>query len=161
MDKASARPPTRASPTTSGYAGTGDGAGRLGAGQLDQRQAGAPEEAERAEERAAVGDAGAEQVAGRGPDEGGQGGEAEEDRAEQVDGGDRPGHVTAPHAPAPVADLGQRQPAGREEAGRADHVGRPYPEVLLPRGQPHAERVEGVDVEPDGAGELDGAGPPV
>src|SRR5262247_3836593 len=43
--------------------GTGDGAGRAGARQLDQQQAGAPEEAERAGEGAAVGDAGAEQVA--------------------------------------------------------------------------------------------------
>src|SRR5215831_11249415 len=71
VHKASAHPPARASPAASGCAGTGDGIGRIAARHLDQQQAGAPEEAECAEEGAAVGDAGAEQVAGRGPDEGG------------------------------------------------------------------------------------------
>src|SRR5262245_15562539 len=61
-------PPARARLTRHEWlAGTGDGAGRAGARQLDHQQASAPEEAERAEEGAAVGDAGAEQVAGCGP----------------------------------------------------------------------------------------------
>src|SRR5207342_3162055 len=82
-----------ASPATSGCVRADrairGGTGRVRAGHLGQQQASAPEEAERAEEGAAVGDAGAEQIAGRGPDERGEGGQHEEDGAEQVDGGNR------------------------------------------------------------------------
>ncbi len=72
-----------------------------------------------AEEDAAVGDACAEQITGRGPDESGDGGEHEEDRAEQVDGRNGPRDVSAAHAPPCVTDFLDGKPAGDEEAYRA------------------------------------------
>ena len=65
-----------------------------------------------------------EQLARRGDDVRADRREAEEDRAGQVEGGDQPAEViAAPRDPA-VPCLGEREPAGDEEADRAERVGR-------------------------------------
>ena len=133
----------------------GESRGVAGARAVHQQQQGAGQEAQRAHDRAGVRRGQVEVVARRGHDVAGHRRDAEGDRAGQVD------HRDPPAAIARAADGVPREPAGDEEADRAERVGPPDQAVLLRQVDARVERAARAQVEEQGAGELDRARPPV